>query len=147
MLIPNDGFLPQTSHTAAMTRRLPSNSSGNGDKVSILLMGALETLSASDLRRPTSAFRGALRAPQEVINRLNVYPVPDGDTGTNMALTLETVVSDLADLWGGTVSDSKAGPGTDSKAGPDTDGDLPDLATTCKAIAHGSLMGARGNSG
>ena len=138
MLIPNDGFLPQTSHTAAMTRRLPSNSSGNGDKVSILLMGALETLSASDLRRSISVFRDALRAHQDVINRLNVYPVPDGDTGTNMALTLETVVSDLAELSRGSAPDSQA----DSD-----DADRPDLATTCKAIAHGSLMGARGNSG
>jgi uncharacterized protein len=155
MLIPNDGFLPQTSHTAAMTRRLPSKSSGNGDKVSILLMGALETLSASDLRRSISAFRDALRDHQDVINRLNVYPVPDGDTGTNMALTLEAVVSDLAELSdgmepdskAGPEPDSKAGPGPDSKVGPGPDGDLPDLATTCKAIAHGSLMGARGNSG
>jgi DAK2 domain fusion protein YloV len=139
MLIPNDGFLPQTSHTAAMTRRLPSKSCGNGDKVSILHMGALETLSASDLRRSISAYRDALRAHQEVINRLNVYPVPDGDTGTNMALTLETVVADLAELWGDSMDD---GPGD-----PRADADLPDLPTTCKVIAHGSLMGARGNSG
>jgi fatty acid kinase len=139
MLIPNDGFLPQTSHTAAMTRRLPSKSSGNGDKVSILLMGALETLGASDLRRSISAFRDALRLHQDVINRLNVYPVPDGDTGTNMALTLETVVTDLTELCGGVVPDPKTA--------PDRETDLPDLATTCKAIAHGSLMGARGNSG
>jgi DAK2 domain fusion protein YloV len=143
MLIPNDGFLPQTSHTAAMTRRLPSNSSGNGDKVSILLMGALETLSASDLRRSISAFRDALRAHQEVINRLNVYPVPDGDTGTNMALTLETVVSDLDALSGGSTGDPASDQATESLS----DADGPDLPTTCKAIAHGSLMGARGNSG
>jgi hypothetical protein len=57
-----------------------------------------------------------------VINRLNVYPVPDGDTGTNMTLTVEAVVSELYDA-----------------------GD--DMAAICKAIAHGSLMGARGNSG
>jgi DAK2 domain fusion protein YloV len=139
MLIPKDGFLPQTSHTAAMTRRLPSKSSGNGDKVSILLMGALETLGASDLRRSISAFRDALRLHQDVINRLNVYPVPDGDTGTNMALTLETVVTDLTELCGGVVPDPKTA--------PDGETDLPDLATTCKVIAHGSLMGARGNSG
>jgi DAK2 domain fusion protein YloV len=151
MLIPNDGFLPQTSHTAAMTRRLPSNSSGNGDKVSILLMGALETLSASDLRRSISAFRDALRAHQEVINRLNVYPVPDGDTGTNMALTLETVVSDLDALSGGSTgdqaSDSAGDQASDSASDHLSDADGPDLPTTCKAIAHGSLMGARGNSG
>ena len=40
-------------------------------------------------------YRDALRLHQADINRLNVYPVPDGDTGTNMALTLEAVVSEL----------------------------------------------------
>jgi uncharacterized protein len=71
-----------------------------------------------------SAFRDDLRTHQELINRLNVYPVPDGDTGTNMALTLESVVAEIARL----------------------DGE-PELAEVCRAITHGSLMGARGNSG
>jgi len=81
----------------------------------------LERLAAADVRAVVTAYRDALRAHQEVLNRLNVYPVPDGDTGTNMALTLESVVAALA--------------GAD------------DMAATCKAVAHGSLMGARGNSG
>ena len=85
-------------------------------------MATLERLGADQLREVVSAFRDALRAHQEGINRLNVYPVPDGDTGTNMALTLESVVAGLADAE-------------------------PDMAATCKAISHGSLMGARGNSG
>ena len=58
------------------------------------------------------------------INKLNVFPVPDGDTGTNMSLTLDTVVHEVESL--------------------------PDSATmedVAKAITHGSLMGARGNSG
>ena len=42
-----------------------------------------------------TAFRDGLRSHQELINRLNVYPVPDGDTGTNMALTLESVADEL----------------------------------------------------
>ena len=58
---------------------------------------------------------------KEMINALNVYPVPDGDTGTNMSLTLESVCVELE--------------GAD------------DLDAVCKAISHGSLMGARGNSG
>ena len=61
-------------------------------------------------------------AHKAVINALNVYPVPDGDTGTNMSLTLESVVADLPE------------PGASMEA-------------VCKAISHGSLMGARGNSG
>ena len=69
------------------------------------------------------AFRDALRLHQERLNRLNVYPVPDGDTGTNMALTLESVVKELEASGG------------------------DDMVAAAKAIAHGSLMGARGNSG
>ena len=76
-----------------------------------------------------TAYRDHLRAHQETVNRLNVYPVPDGDTGTNMALTLESVVGALD--------------GTGDMAG-DTAGDM---AHTCRAISRGSLMGARGNSG
>ncbi|HEX4433388.1 MAG TPA: DAK2 domain-containing protein [Acidimicrobiales bacterium] len=82
------------------------------------------TLGADDLRAVMGGYRDALRMHQADINRLNVYPVPDGDTGTNMALTLEAVVSELQ--------------GVDDGAG------LPEV---CKAIGHGSLMGARGNSG
>ena len=86
-------------------------------------MVALDALGAAELCQVIVTFRDGLRSHQEVINRLNVYPVPDGDTGTNMALTLESVTDELAGL------------------------DAPDLGATCKAIAHGSLMGARGNSG
>ncbi len=67
-------------------------------------------------------YRDALDAHREGLNKLNVYPVPDGDTGTNMALTLTAVAEELA-------------------------GAGDDLASVCKAISHGSLMGARGNSG
>ncbi|NNE73734.1 MAG: DAK2 domain-containing protein [Acidimicrobiales bacterium] len=77
---------------------------------------------ASTLRAIVLAFRDALADHRETINRLNVYPVPDGDTGTNMALTLDSVVAEL-------------------------DGAADDMAATCAAVSHGSLMGARGNSG
>ena len=73
------------------------------------------------LSRVVGAYRDILRSHQEELNRLNVYPVPDGDTGTNMALTVESVVDEL--------------------------GDAAELEAVCRAIAHGSLMGARGNSG
>jgi len=87
-------------------------------------MTSPSTLSARDLRRAIATYGELLRSHREVINRLNVYPVPDGDTGTNMALTIESVASALAAL--------------------DENAPLGDVA---KAIAHGSLMGARGNSG
>ncbi len=82
----------------------------------------LERLGADDLRHVIESYRDALRLHQTAVNRLNVYPVPDGDTGSNMALTLASVVAEL-------------------------DTAEPDLEATCKAISHGSLMGARGNSG
>ena len=85
-------------------------------------MTALARLGAEQLRAVVIGFRDALRSHQDAVNRLNVYPVPDGDTGTNMALTLESVVAEL-------------------------EGAAADMAATCKAISHGSLMGARGNSG
>ncbi|MDR2672917.1 MAG: DAK2 domain-containing protein [Coriobacteriales bacterium] len=66
----------------------------------------------------------ALHERVEEINRLNVFPVPDGDTGTNMSLTLQSVVKELEAL-----------PAEAS------------LEEVRKAITHGSLMGARGNSG
>jgi DAK2 domain fusion protein YloV len=86
-------------------------------------MVVLDALGAEELRQVITTYRDGLRSHQQLINRLNVYPVPDGDTGTNMALTLQSVTDELAGL------------------------DEADLAATCKAIAHGSLMGARGNSG
>jgi len=88
-------------------------------------MTTLDRLDAPSLRRVVLGFRDALRAHQEGINRLNVYPVPDGDTGTNMALTMESVVAEVEA----------------SALDPE------DLAALCKAVGHGSLMGARGNSG
>jgi hypothetical protein len=82
----------------------------------------LDHLGSGELRATVHAYREALAAHREPINRLNVYPVPDGDTGTNMALTLVSVCDDV----------DAAGDG---------------LAEVCKAVSHGSLMGARGNSG
>ncbi len=89
-------------------------------------MEALGTLTAADLVAAMSAYGSALRSHQDSLNLLNVYPVPDGDTGTNMRLTVESVVAELAAAVGG---------------------DAPELAGVCTAVAHGSLMGARGNSG
>ena len=64
-----------------------------------------------------------LTANQEEVNRLNVFPVPDGDTGTNMLLTLQSAVEDIRDS------------------------DAAEISKIAALAAHGSLMGARGNSG
>ena len=78
-------------------------------------------LKAQDLKQVLQRYLDRLRQYREALNRLNVYPVPDGDTGTNMTLTVESVVA--------------ATHGAES---------MEQVAT---AIAHGSLMGAQGNSG
>ena len=64
-----------------------------------------------------------LEAKKEWINELNVFPVPDGDTGTNMTLTIMSAASEVNAL------------------------SEPDMKKLAKAISSGSLRGARGNSG
>ena len=84
--------------------------------------GPLTTLDSDALAEAIRTYRTALDQHRVTIDRLNVYPVPDGDTGTNMALTLAAVSEELL----------RAGAGR---------------ADICRAISHGALMGARGNSG
>ena len=86
-------------------------------------MPTLERLDVHTLRDVITTFRDTVRSHAGGLNRLNVYPVPDGDTGTNMARTLDAVVAEMETA------------------------DADDLGATCDAISHGSLMGARGNSG
>jgi DAK2 domain fusion protein YloV len=88
----------------------------------------LSSLSTADLVRVVSCYADALREHRPALNRLNVYPVPDGDTGTNMALTVEAVQAEIA----------KAGL---AEPGP------ADMAVLARCLSYGSLMGARGNSG
>ena len=73
----------------------------------------------------------ALGEAREEIDALNVYPVPDGDTGTNMFLTLEAARSAMLDALGGDADLQSPG----------------DLRTALAAFARGALLGARGNSG
>jgi len=85
-------------------------------------MPVLEVFGAEAMRDTVITFRDTMKRHAAGINLLNVYPVPDGDTGTNMSRTLDAVVTELE--------------GADHA-----------LESTCEAISHGSLMGARGNSG
>lgn len=78
----------------------------------------------NEIMNAIAAASKTLSARKEEVNRLNVFPVPDGDTGTNMSLTLEMVVENIARLPIGSRS-----------------------ADVRKAITNGALMGARGNSG
>lgn len=82
-----------------------------------------KTIDAKILSRMFLAGAKNLEAKKEWINELNVFPVPDGDTGTNMTLTIMSAAAEV-----GSLAD-------------------PDMETLAKAISSGSLRGARGNSG
>ena len=86
-------------------------------------METVSLLTTTQIVEVISAFHDALEAHKESINRLNVYPVPDGDTGTNMFLTVASVLDEMQPV------------------------DFNDREAVCAAMSHGSLMGARGNSG
>lgn len=93
---------------------------------------SIAAFSASHVVDVVVGFADALVANQTALNRLNVYPVPDGDTGTNMALTMTSVVAELAMAA--------------EKSGVSDPRELS-MSALCAAIGHGALMGARGNSG
>ena len=84
----------------------------------------LQVLDARSARRWAVQALAALGEAREEIDALNVYPVPDGDTGTNMYLTLEAAISSAAGVPAGTP-----------------------VAEVAETFAHGALLGARGNSG
>ncbi len=84
---------------------------------------ALNSIDAKMLSKMFLAGAKNLEVKKEWINELNVFPVPDGDTGTNMTMTIMAAAKEVASM------------------------DEPDMATLCKAISSGSLRGARGNSG
>ncbi len=79
---------------------------------------------ASALKKCFLAGASNLIANKDIINELNVFPVPDGDTGTNMSMTISSAAGEVMAL-----------------------GEQPKMKELCKAISTGSLKGARGNSG
>ena len=85
--------------------------------------GALKTLNGNQWKSMFEAGMLWLKTNQNIVNALNVFPVPDGDTGTNMLLTMQTAWSDIVLL------------------------DTNHAGKIMRAAAQGALMGARGNSG
>ncbi|MDD7220527.1 MAG: DAK2 domain-containing protein [Clostridia bacterium] len=83
----------------------------------------IKTIDARVLSRMFLAGAKNLEAKKEWINELNVFPVPDGDTGTNMTMTIMSAAAEVGSLGN------------------------PDMETLARAISSGSLRGARGNSG
>ncbi len=84
---------------------------------------SLTTIDAALLRKMFLAGAQSIEAKKEYINELNVFPVPDGDTGTNMTLTIMSAAKEVSAV------------------------EEPDMKALAKAISSGSLRGARGNSG
>ena len=84
---------------------------------------ATKTINAELFTKMFLAGAANLEAKKEVINELNVFPVPDGDTGTNMTLTIMSAAKEVGAL------------------------EKADMKSVSKAISSGSLRGARGNSG
>lgn len=82
------------------------------------------TIDAKMLSKMFLAGAKNLESKKEWINELNVFPVPDGDTGTNMTMTIMSAAREVAAL-----------------------GDSVEMTALCKAVSSGSLRGARGNSG
>ena len=82
-----------------------------------------QTINGSDLRRMIISAAASVEIHKQALNELNVFPVPDGDTGTNMSMTINTAAADLR------------------KA------EDPDLGQASKIAASAMLRGARGNSG
>lgn len=85
---------------------------------------SLQQIDAKMLSKMFLAGAKNLETKKEWINELNVFPVPDGDTGTNMTMTIMSAAKEVSAL-----------------------GDAASMETICKAISSGSLRGARGNSG
>ena len=83
----------------------------------------ISTIDAGMLKNAFLAGAKGLEAKKDWINELNVFPVPDGDTGTNMTLTIMAAAKEVAEL------------------------ENPTMDQLAKAISSGSLRGARGNSG
>ncbi|MBV6449312.1 MAG: hypothetical protein MHPDNHAH_00022 [Anaerolineales bacterium] len=82
-----------------------------------------KSINGQSMKRLVEAGLAWLRVNQQTVNALNVFPVPDGDTGTNMVLTMQSAWNEIKDSGHRKVSDMAAG------------------------VAKGALMGARGNSG
>ena len=100
-----------------MLKNKKKKSSGKKDSMDIKSLGG--TL----LKKMALGGAARLRSKSDEVNKLNVFPVPDGDTGDNMRMTIESGIAAVENM------------------------DSDDIAEVMKVISHGMLLGARGNSG
>ncbi len=108
---------------AKAAKSIKKKSSENKTKKSSSGRGNIKYLGGLLLKK--MAFGGAkeLRTNADEVNKLNVFPVPDGDTGDNMRMTIESGISEMENI------------------------DSDNIGTVMKSLSHGMLLGARGNSG
>ncbi|MFC9631670.1 DAK2 domain-containing protein [Streptomyces mirabilis] len=111
-----------------------------------------QTLDALAVRTWCGLALEALGRAREEIDAINVYPVADGDTGTNLYLTVESAAAAVEAVFAGyeTVTGVVGPPGSAASGAVSTEvtgAGLPTLADAVRAMAHGALIGARGNSG
>ncbi|HEY61465.1 MAG TPA: DAK2 domain-containing protein [Anaerolineae bacterium] len=100
-----------------------SSESQNKGQVELFKHSSDHPIDGMALKKLASAGLKWLKTNQEVVNSLNVFPVPDGDTGTNMVLTMQSAFDEIADS-------------------PEEN-----IGKMAQKLSHGALMGARGNSG
>ncbi|MFD6997364.1 DAK2 domain-containing protein [Streptomyces mirabilis] len=110
-----------------------------------------QTLDALAVRTWCGLALEALGRAREEIDAINVYPVADGDTGTNLYLTVESAAAAVEAVFAGYATVTGVGPTGSAASGAVstavTGAGLPTLADAVRAMAHGALIGARGNSG
>ncbi|MFE5368331.1 DAK2 domain-containing protein [Streptomyces mirabilis] len=111
-----------------------------------------QTLDALAVRTWCGLALEALGRAREEIDAINVYPVADGDTGTNLYLTVESAAAAVEAVFAGyeTVTGVVGRTGSAASGAVSTEvtgAGLPTLADAVRAMAHGALIGARGNSG
>ena len=112
-----------TKKSTKAAEQTKKKESGEKTKKSSSRIGNIKYLGGLLLKK--MAFGGAkeLRTNADEVNKLNVFPVPDGDTGDNMRMTIESGISEMESI------------------------DSDNIGTVMKSLSHGMLLGARGNSG
>src|SRR2546421_3991414 len=124
--IRSSGPSASRSWKSTSTSRVSTSVGAAAADIPSLTGAAIMPITECDGRLFKEALLGSLAwltVNRDEVDALNVFPVPDGDTGTNMLLTLQSAVEEIRDV------------------------DDADLSRTAKRASHGALMGARGNSG
>ena len=105
------------------TKKAPPKKQGEGEKKGNFFTDSIKFITGLFFKKMATGGAGELRSNAEEINQLNVFPVPDGDTGDNMSMTIDSGVAAIENI------------------------ESDDIAEVSEALSRGMLLGARGNSG